>query len=138
MTSFQTPLLLRETLGISAKSLETLVTGHHLSLKWPEGKSQRIWFKIAARLREWCLSLYLHRQLQRNYFFLKSLRKEENLNSDIILFEDDSGLTNKISLFDLTACSQSGRGRWEYLFWAFIVWKKKSELIIFFPNDCLR
>ena len=39
-----------------------------------------------------------------------NLRKEENLSFDIILFVDDSSLINKISLFDLTVCSLSGRG----------------------------
>ena len=48
-------------------------------------------------------------------FFLKihslNLRKEENLSFDMILFVDDSScLINKISLFDLTVCSLSGRG----------------------------
>ena len=40
-----------------------------------------------------------------------NLRKEENLSFDIILFVDDSSLINKISLFDLTVRSQSGRGQ---------------------------
>ena len=39
-----------------------------------------------------------------------NLRKEENLSFDIVLFVDDSSLINKISLFDLTVCSLSGRG----------------------------
>ena len=39
-----------------------------------------------------------------------NLRTEENLSFDIILFVDDSSLINKISLFDLTVCSLSGRG----------------------------
>ena len=60
------------------------------------------------------------------------MRKEENLNSYIILFEDDSGLTNKISLFDLTACSQSGRGEVGIFILSIHCIKKKSELIIFF------
>ena len=39
-----------------------------------------------------------------------NLRKEENLCFDNILFVNDSSVINKISLFDLTMCSQSGRG----------------------------
>ena len=38
-----------------------------------------------------------------------NLRKEENLCFDNILFVNDSSVINKISLFDLTMCSQSGR-----------------------------
>ena len=61
------------------------------------------------------------------------MREEENLSFDIILFVDDSSLINKISLFDLTVCSLSGRGEvgggnvnFEHSFYG-----KKSELIIF-------
>ena len=43
----------------------------------------------------------------------------------------------KISLSDLTKCPQSGRGRWECLFRAFIVWKK-FRIDYLFSNDCLR
>ena len=71
-------------------------------------------------------------------FFLKSMRKEENLNSYIILFEDDSGLTNKISLFDLTACFQSGRGEVGIFILSIHCIKKKVRIDYFFPNDCLR
>ena len=84
--------------------------------------------KIAARLRRSMLFFILHRQLQRNYYFLQihslNLRKEENLCFDNILFVNDWSVINKISLSDLTKCPQSGRGRWECLFRAFIVWKK--------------
>ena len=38
-----------------------------------------------------------------------NLRKE-NFCFDNILFVNDSSVINKISLFDLTMCSQSGRG----------------------------
>ena len=83
----------------------------------------------------------LHRQLQRNYYFLQihslNLRKEENLCFDNILFVNDWSVINKISLSDLTKCPQSGRGRWECLFRAFIVWKK-FRIDYLFSNDCLR
>ena len=69
--------------------------------------------KIAAHLRGSCLFLILHRQLQRNQFFLQihslNFRKEENLCFDTMLFINDSSVINKISLFDLNMCSQSGR-----------------------------
>ena len=39
-----------------------------------------------------------------------NLRKEENLSFDNTLFVNDSSVINKISLFDLTMCSQSGKG----------------------------
>ena len=38
-----------------------------------------------------------------------NLRKEENLCFDNILFVNDSSVINKMSQFDLTMCSQSGR-----------------------------
>ena len=38
-----------------------------------------------------------------------NLRKEENLCFDTMLFINDSSVINKISLFDLNMCSQSGR-----------------------------
>ena len=80
--------------------------------------------KIAARLQRSMLFFILHRQLQRNYNFLQihslNLRKEENLSFDNILFVNDWRVINKISLSDLTKCTQSGRGRWECLFRAFI------------------
>ena len=63
--------------------------------------------KIAASLGGSCLSLILHRQLQIHSL---NLGKEENLSFDIILFVYDLSVINKISLFDLTVCSQSGRG----------------------------
>ena len=47
------------------------------------------------------------------FFFRKhrlNLRKEENLSFDNIMFVNDSSVINKISFFDLTTCSQSGRG----------------------------
>ena len=47
------------------------------------------------------------------FFFRKhrlNLRKEENLSFDNIMFVNDSSVINKISFFDLTVCSQSGRG----------------------------
>ena len=85
--------------------------------------------------------IILHRQLQRNYYFLQihslNLRKEENLCFDNILFVNDWSVINKISLSDLTKCPQSGRGRWECLFRAFIVWKK-FRIDYLFSNDCLR
>ena len=98
--------------------------------------------KIAARLRRSMLFFYiLHRQLQRNYYFLQihslNLRKEENLCFDNILFVNDWRIINKISLSDLTKCPQSGRGRWECLFRAFIVWKK-FRIDYLFSSDCLR
>ena len=99
--------------------------------------------KIAARLRRSMLFFFfiLHRQLQRNYYFLQihslNLRKEENLCFDNILFVNDWSVINKISLSDLTKCPQSGRGRWECLFRAFIVWKK-FRIDYLFSNDCLR
>ena len=47
-------------------------------------------------------------------FFLQihsiNLRIEENLSFDNILFVNDSSVIYKISLFDLTMCSQSGKG----------------------------
>ena len=52
-----------------------------------------------------------------------NLRKE-NLSFDNILLINDASLVHKIFIFDLTMCSQSGRGRWECLFWAFTVWSK--------------
>ena len=60
-----------------------------------------------------------------------NLRKEENLSFDIILFVDDSSLINKISLFDLTVRSQSGRGEAGMLILSIRCMEKKSELIIF-------
>ena len=60
-----------------------------------------------------------------------NLRKEENLSFDIILFVDDSSLINKISLFDLTERSQSGRGEVGMLILSIHCMEKKSELIIF-------
>ena len=42
--------------------------------------------------------------------------REENLSFDNILFINDSSVIHKIFIFDLTLCSQSGRGRWECLF----------------------
>ena len=60
-----------------------------------------------------------------------NLRKEENLSFDIILFVDDSSLINKISLFDLTERSQSGRGEAGMLILSIHCMEKKSELIIF-------
>ena len=72
--------------------------------------------KIAASLGGSCLSLILHRQLQRIFFYLQihslNLGKEENLSFDIILFVYDLSVINKISLFDLTVCSQREGGRW--------------------------
>ena len=48
------------------------------------------------------------------FFFLQihrlNLGKEENLSFDIILFVYYLSVMNKISLFDLTVRSQSGRG----------------------------
>ena len=83
----------------------------------------------------------LHRQLQRNYYFLQihnlNLRKEENLCFDNILFVNDWRIINKISLSDLTKFPQSGKGRWECLFRAFIVWKK-VRIDYLFSNDFLR
>ena len=38
-----------------------------------------------------------------------NFRKEENLCFDNMLFINDSSVINKISLFDLNMCSQSGR-----------------------------
>ena len=38
-----------------------------------------------------------------------NFRKEENLCFDTMLFINDSSVINKISLFDLNMCSQSGR-----------------------------
>ena len=81
------------------------------------------------------LYIYIGSSKEINFFqkiHSLNLRKEENLNSDIILFEDDSGLTNKISLFDLTACFQSGRGEVGIFILSIHCMKKKSELIIFF------
>ena len=60
-----------------------------------------------------------------------NLRKEENLSFDIILFVDDSSLINKISLFDLTVCSLSGRGGGGNVNFEHSFYGKKSELIIF-------
>ena len=54
--------------------------------------------KIAAHQRGSCLSVILHWQLQMNNFFLQI--HSLNLRSVI----------NKISFFELTTCSQSGRG----------------------------
>ena len=66
-----------------------------------------------------------------------NLRKEENLSFDIVLFVDDSSLINKISLFDLTVRSQSGRGEAGMLTLS-IHCMEKSPNWLFFPNDCLR
>ena len=98
--------------------------------------------KIAARLRRSMLFFFiLHRQLQRNHYFLQihnlNLRKEENLCFDNILFVNDWRIINKISLSDLTKFPQSGKGRWECLFRAFIVWKK-VWIDYLFSNDFLR
>ena len=95
--------------------------------------------KIAARLRRSMLFFFiLHWQLPRNYYFLQihslNLRKEENLCFDNILFVNDWRIINKISLSDLTKCPQSGRGRWECLFRAFIVGKKVRLDYFFFPK----
>ena len=58
--------------------------------------------------------MILHWQLQRNNFFFKihslNLRKKENLCFDNILFVNYSSVITKYPLFDLTMCSQSGRG----------------------------
>ena len=75
--------------------------------------------------------LYIYIGSSKEIIFFKkihslNLSKEENLNSDIILFEDDLGLTNKISLFDLTACSQSGRGEVGMFILSIHCMKKKS------------
>ena len=87
--------------------------------------------------------LYIYIGSSKEIIFFKkihslNLSKEENLNSDIILFEDDLGLTNKISLFDLTACSQSGRGEVGMFILSIHCMKKKVRIDYFFPNDCLR
>ena len=48
------------------------------------------------------------------FFFLQinslKLRKEENVCFENILFVNDWSVINKISLFDQTMCSPSGRG----------------------------
>ena len=79
--------------------------------KWD---SNRKLVKISAHQRGSCLSVILHWQLQTNNFFLEkhrlNLRKEENLSFDNIMFINDSSVINKISFFDQTTCSQSGRG----------------------------
>ena len=84
--------------------------------------------KLQLACDDQCHFFILHRQFQRNYYFLQThslnLRKEENLSFVNILFVDDWRVINKISLSDLTKCPQSGRGRWECLFRAFIVGKK--------------
>ena len=87
------------------------------------------------------LYIYIGSSKEINFFqkiHSLNLREEENLNSDIILFEDDSGLTNKISLFDLTACFQSGRGEVGIFILSIHCMKKKVRIDYFFPNDCLR
>ena len=51
------------------------------------------------------------RRIRENYWQpLLNLRKEENLSFDNILFVNDSNVIKKISFFDLTTYSQSGRG----------------------------
>ena len=79
--------------------------------------------KIAAHLRGSCLFFILHRQLQRNQFFLQihslNFRKEENL------------------CFDLNMCSQSGRDE-VGMFILGIHCIKKSPNWLFFPNNRLR
>ena len=88
-----------------------------------------------------CFGKIAARQLPRNYYFLQihslNLHKEENLCFDNILFVNDWRIINKISLSDLTKFPQSGKGRWECLFRAFIVWKK-VRIDYLFSNDCLR
>ena len=69
--------------------------------------------KIAAHLRGSCLSVILHWQLQRNNFFLNTQLKLAQKREPLFwqytvckLFK----CNNKISLFDLIMCSQSGKG----------------------------
>ena len=66
-----------------------------------------------------------------------NLRKEESLCFDRILFVNDSSVINKISLFDLTMCSQSGRDEVGMIILS-IHFTKKSLNRLFFPNNCLR
>ena len=69
--------------------------------------------KIAAHLRGSCLSVILHWQLQRNHFFfntqLKLAQKREPLFWQYTVCKWFK-CNNKISLFDLIMCSQSGKG----------------------------
>ena len=97
--------------------------------------------KLQLACDDQCFFFISHRQLQRNYYCLQihnlNLRKEENLCFDNILFVNDWRIINKISLSDLTKFPQSGKGRWECLFRAFIVWKK-VRIDYLFSNDSLR
>ena len=67
-----------------------------------------------------------------------NLHKKENLSFDNILFENDWRVINKISLSDLTMWPQSGRGRWECLFRAFIIWRKVRIDCFFLMIACIR
>ena len=60
-----------------------------------------------------------------------NFRKEENLCFDTMLFVNDSSVINKISLFDLNMCSQSGRDEVGMFILGINCMKKKSELIVF-------
>ena len=76
-------------------------------------------------------------------FFLKkihrlNLRKEENLSFDIILFVDDSSLINKISLFDLTVCSLSGRGEVGMFILNIHFMEKSQNWLFFLMISCVR
>ena len=94
--------------------------------------------KLQLACDDQCLFFILHRQLQRNYYFLQihslNLRKEENLSFDNILFVNDWRVINKYHcLTSPSALKVGGGGENVYLEHSF-----KSELIIFFPNDFLR
>ena len=92
--------------------------------------------KIAAHLRGSCLSLILLRAAPKKLLFLQIhsliLRKEENLCFDNILFVNDSSLINKISLFDLTICSQSRRDEVGMFILSIHCMKKSPNWLFFF------
>ena len=64
-----------------------------------------------------------------------NLRKEENLCFDSMLFVNYSSVINKISLFDLNMCSQSGRDAVAMFVLSFPC-MRKSPNWLFFPNNC--
>ena len=66
-----------------------------------------------------------------------NFRKEENLCLDTMLSVNDSSVINKISLFDLNMCSQSGRDE-VGMFILGIHCMKKSPNWLFFHNNRLR
>ena len=63
--------------------------------------------------------------------FTSAAPKKSIFCFDTMLFINDSSVINKISLFDLNMCSQSGRDEVGMSILGIHCMKKKSELIIF-------